>query len=565
LIDRYRLLSLVGEGGMGVVYRAEHTVLGKQVAMKLLHSHLTEVPEAVERFFREARTAADVATDHVVQVTDSGQTEDGTVFLVMELLSGESLADLLDREQRLDVERAVRLALQVTEALAAVHEKGVIHRDLKPGNIQLARVGKEKDFARREGAKPRRAWSGATKDFVTLLDFGIAKIRESSIKLTQTGMILGSPSYMAPEQAASRPIDHRTDIYALGVILYEMLTGAPPFFGEKAPEILMAHLTDDPPPPRAVRPDIPLELERIVLRCLAKSPENRPEDMAGLGEDLRACLEAGTPPEEPAVALGTTQPPAAFEPTVSDDSPLDDLAQDETRPQKADEPAPEQDNAPASTAAIGAMVSGRRALAVASVLALAAGVAAALVLRSGGGPREPRAAARPDVEQVGAADMAAPAVSDAPDAAAAPTRKAKLSKQAAAGRARRKREAEKKRKAESARRKREVEKKRKAERERRKQQEERERQKQQEERERRAMEAERRRAQQREAERERREQEAERRRAQQREHEREQRLKRERRRRAREREAERERRFEREREAERERRHREPGPEDPHE
>jgi serine/threonine protein kinase len=259
---------------MGIVYRAEHTIIGRPVAVKLLHPHLTAVPEAVDRFFREARAAAEVATDHVVQVTDSGGTEDGTTFLVMELLSGRSLRELLDVEHPLEIERAVRIALQVTEALTAVHDKGVIHRDLKPGNIQLVQRGEERDF-------------------VKLLDFGIAKIRESSLKLTQTGMILGSPSYMSPEQASSEPVDHRTDIYALGVILFEMLTGSVPFHGKTPPEILTAHAMDEPPAPRSLRQEIPEALEQTVLHCLAKDPEDRPPDMAELGGQLRGRRENG--------------------------------------------------------------------------------------------------------------------------------------------------------------------------------------------------------------------------------------------------------------------------------
>jgi len=289
LVDRYRLTGRLGEGGMGIVYRAEHTIIGRPVALKLLHPNLTTVPEAVDRFFREARAAGEVATEHIVEITDSGRTEDGTNFLVMELLSGRSLADLIDEQQRLDPHRAVGIALQITRALEAAHGRGVVHRDLKPANIQLV---------------PR----GADQDFVKILDFGVAKITESNVKLTQTGTIVGSPAYMSPEQASGKTVDRRTDIYALGVILYEMLAGKPPFVGTNATEVLMSHLLQAPTMLREANPAVPESLERVVMQCLAKDPANRPQDMGELRE-LLAPLYGELPSTSPALpASAPTRP-----------------------------------------------------------------------------------------------------------------------------------------------------------------------------------------------------------------------------------------------------------------
>ena len=291
LVDRYRLVSRLGEGGMGIVYRAEHTVIGRPVALKLLHPSLITVPEAVDRFFREARAAGEVPTEHIVAVTDSGRTDDGTNFLVMELLSGHSLQAALEQEGSLDPARTIHIALQIAEALQAAHARGVVHRDLKPANVQLVERGSDPDF-------------------VKLLDFGVAKITESNIKLTQTGMIVGSPAYMSPEQASGKTVDHRTDIYAFGVILFEMLTGRIPFPGKSATEILLGHVSAPPPSPRNINPAIPPPLESIILACLAKDPGDRPQTMDELRGQLVACQakSTGQMPASLTQALETTLP-----------------------------------------------------------------------------------------------------------------------------------------------------------------------------------------------------------------------------------------------------------------
>ena len=278
LVDRYRLIDQLGVGGMGVVYRAEHTMIGRPVALKLLHPDLARVSEAVDRFFREARAANEIASDHIVQVTDFGRTDDGANFLVMEFLEGVNLAELVTGFHAVEPRRVVKIALQITEGLTAAHAKGVIHRDLKPANIQLVR-------------------RGADADFVKIMDFGIAKIAESNTQLTKTGAILGSPAYMSPEQASGKPIDHRTDIYALGVILFELLTGRPPFMGDSPTQILVAHVTQPPPAPRSLQADVPEALERLVLQCLAKDANDRPQSVQEVGNQLRAWLasQSGQP------------------------------------------------------------------------------------------------------------------------------------------------------------------------------------------------------------------------------------------------------------------------------
>jgi len=296
MVDRYRLIARLGEGGMGIVYRAEHTIIGRPVALKLLHPNLTAVSQAVERFFREARAAGEVATEHIVNITDSGRTEDGTSFLVMELLLGQSLERLLDQETTLPPTRAVHIGLQIADALAAAHVRSVIHRDLKPANVQLV----ERD---------------GNPDFVKLLDFGVAKMVESNVKLTQTGMIVGSPAYMSPEQASGKTVDQRTDIYAFGVMLFEMLTGRPPFVGVNATEVLLAHVMTEPPTPRSLNPLVPEALESIIMACLAKDPEHRPRSMAHLRERLLGWQ--GTAPTLPAAQI-TSRPLITPSPTVSD-------------------------------------------------------------------------------------------------------------------------------------------------------------------------------------------------------------------------------------------------------
>ena len=274
LADRYRLVARLGAGGNGVVYRAEHVLMRKTVAVKVLHGELSRVETVVERFRREAEAASHIDHPHVIAATDFGLTEAGEFFLVMEYVEGRSLAEVLREEGRLSPLRAVRIGLQVAAALASTHAAGVIHRDLKPQNVFLV----------------ERADSS---DFVKILDFGVARVRFGELQdpvITQAGMVFGTPRYISPEQAMGSGADPRSDLYSLGILLYEMVTGRPPFDAGDATEILGMQVTTEPSPlwMAADDPSIPAALDRLVLRLLAKRPEDRYQTADSLLDDLRA-------------------------------------------------------------------------------------------------------------------------------------------------------------------------------------------------------------------------------------------------------------------------------------
>ena len=272
---RYRVIELIGEGGMGKVYLAEHVEIGKRVALKVLHPSYSRMPDLVERFRREARAASKIGHPNIVDVTDSGTTTDGSVYFVMEYLEGVELGSVIEREGAVDVARALRIAGQICRALAAAHAQGIVHRDLKPENIFLVT---------RDGAA----------DVVKVLDFGIAKTTEAEAarerRLTSPGMAMGTPEYMAPEQAAGRPADSRCDVYALGAIMYEMVTGVPPYSGDNFMEILTKKATVDPPPPLLVRTDLPQQVSDLVVAAMARNPDARPQTMETLEYELNKCL-----------------------------------------------------------------------------------------------------------------------------------------------------------------------------------------------------------------------------------------------------------------------------------
>lgn len=250
--DRYRILRLIGEGGMGSVYEAEHVVVGRRVAVKLLHPEMARDTQIVSRFHNEARAAGSIGNEHIIEVLDFGKQP--APYLVMEYLEGRSLSQLLEQEGPLSPSRAASLLIQVLEALEAAHAKGIVHRDLKPENVFLVRKH--------------------DRDHVKLLDFGISKLKTDDPKsshLTQTGTILGTPYYMSPEQAlGAKDIDHRTDVYSAGVILYECLTGRLPFAAENYNLLLVKIISEPPTPPRTFRPDLPEPLEQITLKAMAQ-------------------------------------------------------------------------------------------------------------------------------------------------------------------------------------------------------------------------------------------------------------------------------------------------------
>jgi eukaryotic-like serine/threonine-protein kinase len=284
LSERYDVTRKIGEGGMGVVYEAKHALIGKRVAIKVLLDKYAQKADIVARLQQEARLASSIGHEHIVDITDFGETHDGRTYVVMEFLEGESLAQLLAREGPLPPARAVGIVRQVSSALGAAHEKGIVHRDVKPENVFIIRR--------------------SDKDFVKVVDFGISKAmrqadgeggHSSSPRLTHTGMVLGTPLYMSPEQARGEDdLDHRIDVYAVGVILYELLTGETPFRGSNYLNVISQVLSQDPRPLSRARPDlqISLALESIVMKAMAKDRVHRYPDMAALDADL-ARIEAG--------------------------------------------------------------------------------------------------------------------------------------------------------------------------------------------------------------------------------------------------------------------------------
>src|SRR5688500_5365602 len=276
LEGRYRIEKQIGEGGMGIVYLARHTVLGKKLAVKVLRGHMAKVEDIGERFIKEARSASEIGHPNIIDITDFGTLPDGTLYFVMELLEGESLTDMIGRGGSIPMQDALKVIVQVASALGAAHARGIVHRDLKPDNIYL--------LNRRDNPL-----------YVKVLDFGIAKVGGAASKLTKTGVIFGTPHYMAPEQAAGQPVDARTDLYALGVIMYEMFTGKVPFDADTFMGILTKHMFEQPKRPSEIGVGDRLgALEDIILKALAKKPELRYQSMEELTADLATVSAGGT-------------------------------------------------------------------------------------------------------------------------------------------------------------------------------------------------------------------------------------------------------------------------------
>jgi eukaryotic-like serine/threonine-protein kinase len=338
IADRYELEELVGTGGMSSVFRAHDTQLERRVAIKILHAHYADDPEYLERFRREARAVARLSHPNIVTVIDRGD-DDGRQYIVFEHVEGENLKELVLRAGRLPVRRALELALAVADGLAFAHDHGLVHRDVKPQNVLLSREGE-----------------------VKVTDFGIARSLHVEHGVTQTGTVLGTGEYLAPEQASGKSVSPATDVYSLGVVLWELLAGDVPFVGENFVAVALRHVNEPPPSLRERRPDVSPRLEAAVERALAKDPARRFPSMAAFAEELRACL---------AEAEGETPAPA------------DDIAHTlVTAPRPIRPPARVRPRHPRR--------SRRRPLTYALLVLMAAGAAFAAVVLLGGGSHHGR-------------------------------------------------------------------------------------------------------------------------------------------------------------------------------
>jgi serine/threonine-protein kinase len=299
-IGNYKIVRVLGEGGMGTVYLAEHPMIGKRVAVKMLRPDLGTDPGLVSRFFQEAKAVNEIRHPNIVDISDFGHTEDGIVYFVMELMEGQSMRDRLSTSGPLPIDQAITTARQVIDALAAAHRVGIVHRDLKPDNIFLV-------------ADPQIPGGFRAK----LFDFGVAKLLGDKQKQvghkTIDGAVVGTPFYMSPEQALCQDVGAAADIYAMGIVMYEMVTGTVPFHAEQLVILLNAILKQPAPPPSRIRPETPPWLDRLILRCLEKDPEARPRSM----EEVSAVLGAGIAETSGSdVALGATMmAPAGLGPT----------------------------------------------------------------------------------------------------------------------------------------------------------------------------------------------------------------------------------------------------------
>jgi serine/threonine-protein kinase len=392
VIGNYRIVGELGRGGMGMVYRAEHIQLGRPAALKMLLPALSSDPGIVQRFFNEARAASAIDHPGIVEVYDFGTHTDGSAYIVMALLKGETLSNRLDRGALAPLEGA-SLMVQVLSALSAAHARGIVHRDLKPDNIFLV---------------PNELMAGGTQ--AKLLDFGIAKLgddKAAGVK-TQTGMMIGTPAYMSPEQCMGLPdLDHRTDLYSAGCILFHILCGRPPFMSEHGTGmIIAAQMRDAPPDPRSLNPSIPPPLAAIVLRCLEKDPAARYQTATELKNALVTAGAHGT------VSRPPMSTPDSYAPTLAPTAP--NTSAEAVAPTQASAPGvtplPSVAGAGTSTtrssaaaqvvsAPAGKRSSAGRWLAIGGTLLVVGGIAVAVVLTQGGS----------SADRVDTAETAAPA------------------------------------------------------------------------------------------------------------------------------------------------------------
>ena len=267
LADRFEILARVGEGGTGVVYKAKQLSVDRIVAIKLLGAHVSTDPQWVKRFHNEARAASKLTHPNTVQLIDFGQTKEGLLFIAMEFLSGTPLSGEIEAKTKLPYNRALSIVAQMCASLSEAHQNGIIHRDIKPDNVFLVD---------RQGAG----------DHVKVLDFSVAKMDSPDAQVTRAGIVFGTPSYMSPEQGRGAPLDRRSDVYAVGIVLYEMLTGKPPFDSRIPTEVVLMHLQKQPAPMQGIHPRV----AAITMKALAKEPAHRQQSAEELEQECMACL-----------------------------------------------------------------------------------------------------------------------------------------------------------------------------------------------------------------------------------------------------------------------------------
>jgi len=289
IADRYHIIKKLGEGGMGAVYLGEHVKMGRKSAIKVMNPGMAADPDAISRFNREASNASRISHPNVCQIYDFGETTEGVIYLAMEFIEGSALTDLIEKEGALPPARAGKILKQSADALASAHDLGIVHRDLKPDNIMIVQG--------RDGS-----------DIVKVVDFGIAKAvagDEAGQKVTKTGLVVGTPEYMSPEQLSGDKLDGRSDIYSLGLVFYRMLTGVLPFQADSAQETMIKRLTDEPMPLETARPDIvfPAKLQAVLDKALARMPSERYANASQFGKDAEAAV-AGLAPAAAAAAVG---------------------------------------------------------------------------------------------------------------------------------------------------------------------------------------------------------------------------------------------------------------------
>ena len=380
LSERYRILRKLGEGGMGTVYQAEHALIGKRIALKVLFPELTRRTDLVARFLQEAKSASRIGHENVIDISDFGQSPEGLVYIAMEYLEGHDLSQIIKAEGPQTWARARPILMQIAKALRAAHEHGIIHRDMKPENVFLIQ---------REG-RP---------DFVKVLDFGIAKVvnvDDGGPRLTQAGMIFGTPEYMSPEQAQGQAPDHRVDIYAVGCVMYHLLTGTVPFHADNFMGILTKHMLEPVVPPRQRAPElgIPADVEAVCLRALEKDRDKRWQDMDAFYRALGAA--GGEPFESSAVSTpgvyspGVRSPSAALRyPVLAPPNPVAREMRTEVAPPAVVAPGSFDDERPVVRKSAGLKLGG--------VVAVVAVVAALAIWELKPSPKIAPAAARPPV------------------------------------------------------------------------------------------------------------------------------------------------------------------------